>query len=71
MRKGVQFSWKSMGNILAEEKEELLSLIYELEEHNSNFSVKLDIEVQKTTKFQEKNLETMNLIIDKFAKFTS
>ena len=38
MREGVQrvpFSWKSIGNIITEEKEELLSLIYEeVEEDN-------------------------------------
>ena len=48
MREGVPFSLKSMGNIITEEKEELLSLIYEeVEEDTLYFRVKLDIEVQK------------------------
>ena len=40
------FSLKSIGNILTEEKKELLSLIYEeVEENNVSFRVKFDIEV--------------------------
>ena len=46
VREEVPFSLKSIGNILTEEKEELLSLIYEeVEENNLSFRVKLDIEV--------------------------
>ena len=40
------FSLKSIGNIITEEKEELLSLLYEEVEDDLNYRVKLDIEVQ-------------------------
>ena len=46
MREGVPFSWKSLENIITEEKEELLSLFYEEVEDDLNFRVKLDIEAQ-------------------------
>ena len=49
------FSLKSIGNIITEEKEELLSLIYEeVEEDNLSFRVKLDIEVQIVAKLPDK-----------------
>ena len=49
------FGLKSIGNIITEEKEELLSLIYEeVEEDNLNFRVKLDIEVQIVAKLPDK-----------------
>ena len=49
------FGLKSIGNIITEEKEELLSLIYEeVEEDNLNFRVKLDIEVQVVAKLPGK-----------------
>ena len=55
MTEGVPFGLKSIGNIITEEKEELLSLIYEeVEEDNLNFRVKLDIEVQIVAKFPDK-----------------
>ena len=55
MREGVPFGLKSIGNIIAEEKEELLSLIYEeVEEDNLKFGVKLDIEVQIVAKLPDK-----------------
>ena len=46
MREGVPFSLKSVEDIITEEKEELLSLIYEEVEDDFNYRVKLDIEVQ-------------------------
>ena len=55
VREGVPFGLKSIGNIITEEKEELLSLIYEeVEEDNLNFRVKLDIEVQIVAKLPDK-----------------
>ena len=49
------FGLKSIGNIITEETEELLSLIYEeVEENNLNFRVKLDIEVQIVAKLPDK-----------------
>ena len=49
------FGLKSIGNIITEEKEELLSLIYEeVEEDNLDFRVKLDIEVQIVAKLPDK-----------------
>ena len=58
MREGVQgvpFSLKGIGDIITEEKEESLSLIYEeVEEDNLNFRVKLDIEVQTVARLPEK-----------------
>ena len=52
------FGLKSIGNIITEEKEELLSLIYEeVEEDNLNFRVKLDIEVQIVAKLPDKEYE--------------
>ena len=51
----MQFGLKSIGNIITEEKEELLSLIYEeVEEDNLNFRVKLDIEVHIVAKLPDK-----------------
>ena len=55
MREGVPFGLKSIGNIITEENEKLLSLIYEeVEENNLNFRVKLDIEVQIVAKLPDK-----------------
>ena len=45
MREGVPFSCKSIEDIIIEEKEELLSLIYEEVEDDLSYRVKLDIEV--------------------------
>ena len=54
MREGVPFSLKSIEDIITEEKEELLSLIYEEVENDVNYRVKLDIEVQLVAKLPEK-----------------
>ena len=55
MREGVPFGLKSIGNIITEEKEELLSLIYEeVEEDIINFRVNFDIEVQIVAKLPDK-----------------
>ena len=54
MREGVPFSLKSIEDIIREEKEELLSLIYEEVEDDLNYRVKLDIEVQIVAKLPEK-----------------
>ena len=48
------FSLKSLDDIITEEKEELLSLIYEEVEDDLNYRVKLDIEVQLVAKPPEK-----------------
>ena len=57
MREGVPFSLKSIKDIITEEQEELLSLIYEEVEDDLNYRVKLDIEVQLTAKLPEKEYE--------------
>ena len=55
MREGVPFSLKSIEDIITEEKEDLLSLIYEeVEDDVNNYRVKLDIEVQLVAKLPEK-----------------
>ena len=54
MREGVPFNLKSLEDIISEEKEELLSLIYEEVADELNYRVKLDIEVQLVAKFPEK-----------------
>ena len=54
MREGVPFSLKSIEDMITEEKEELLSLIYEEVEDDVNYRVKLDIEVQLVAKLPEK-----------------
>ena len=54
MREGVPFSLKSIEDIITEEQEELLSLIYEEVEDYLNYRVKLDIEVQLVAKLPEK-----------------
>ena len=46
MREGVPFSLNSLEDIIPEEKEELLSLIYEEVEYYLNYRVTHDIEVQ-------------------------
>ena len=51
------FSLKSIEDIIREEKEELLSLIYEEVEDDLNYRVKLDIEVQIVAKLPEKEYE--------------
>ena len=48
---------KSIKDIITEEQEELLSLIYEEVEDDLNYRVKLDIEVQLTAKLPEKEYE--------------
>ena len=48
------FSLKSIEDIITEEQEELLSLIYEEVEDYLNYRVKLDIEVQLVAKLPEK-----------------
>ena len=45
MREGVPFSFKSIEDIIIEEKEEEFSLIYKEVEDYLNYRVKLDIEV--------------------------
>ena len=57
MREGVPFSLKSIKDIMTEEQEELLSLIYEEVEDDLNYRVKLDIEVQLTAQLPEKEYE--------------
>ena len=54
MREGAPFNFKSLEDTISEEKEELLSLIYEEVEDELNYRVKLDIEVQLVAKFPEK-----------------
>ena len=53
MREGVSFSLKSIEDIITEEQEELLSLMYEEVEDDLNYRVKLDIEVQLVAKLPE------------------
>ena len=54
MREGVPFSLKSIEDIIIEEKEELLSLIFEEVEDDVNYRVKFDTEVQLVAKLREK-----------------
>ena len=54
MREGVPFSLKSLEDIISEEKEELLSLIYEEVEYFLNYRVTHDIEVQLVAKLPDK-----------------
>ena len=54
MREGVSFSLKSIEDIITEEQEELLSLIYEEVEDDLNYRVNLDIEAQLVAKLPEK-----------------
>ena len=54
MREGVPFSLKSLEDIISEEKEELLSLIYEEVEYYLNYRVTHDIEVQWVAKLPDK-----------------
>ena len=61
MREGVPFSLKSIDDIITEEKEELLSLLYEEVEDDLYFRVKLDIEVQLVAKLPEKEYEENEL----------
>ena len=60
MRDGVPFSLKSTKDIITEEQEELLSLIYEEVENDLNYRVKLDIEVQLVAKLPEKEYDEEN-----------
>ena len=55
MREGVPFSLKSIEDIITEEKEKLLSLLYEEVEDDLNYRVKFDIEVQLVAKLPEKD----------------
>ena len=57
MREGVPFSLKSIEDIIREEKEELLSLIYEEVEDDLNYRIKVDIEVQIVAELPEKEYE--------------
>ena len=57
MREGVPFSLKSIEDIIREEKEELLSLIYEEVEDDLNYRVKVDFEVQIVAELPEKEYE--------------
>ena len=57
MREGVPFSLKSIEDKNREEKEGLLSLIYEEVEDDLNYRVKLDIEIQIVAKLPEKEYE--------------
>ena len=62
MREGVPFSLKSIEDIIiTEEKEELLSLLYEEVEDDLNYRVKLDIEVQLVAELPEKEYEENEL----------
>ena len=54
MREGVPFSLKKLEDIISEEKEELLSLIYEEVEYYLNYRVTHDIEVQLVAKLPDK-----------------
>ena len=54
MREGAPFSFKSIEDIIKEEWEELLTLIYDEVEDDLNYRVKLDIEVQLVAKLPEK-----------------
>ena len=66
MREGVPFGLKSLKDIISEEKEYLLSLIYEEVEDELNYRVKLDIEVQLVAKLPEKEYGKINLVIERF-----
>ena len=57
MREGVPFSLKSINDIITEEQEELLSLIFEEVEDDLNSRVQLDIEVQLTAQVPDKEYE--------------
>ena len=54
MREGVPFSLKSIENIITEEQDELLPLIYDEVEDILNYRVKFDIEIQLVAKLTEK-----------------
>ena len=54
MREGAPFSFKSVEDIIKEEQEELLTLIYDEVEDDLNYRVKLDIEVQLVAKLPDK-----------------
>ena len=54
MREGAPFSLKSLEDIISEEKEEYLSLIYEKVEQYLNYRVTHDIEVQLVAKLPDK-----------------
>ena len=67
MREGVSFSLKSIEDIITEEQEELLSLMYEEVEDDLNYRVKLDIEVQfHWQNSQKRNIEQINVAIERF-----
>ena len=66
VREGMPFSLKSIEDIITEEQEELLSLIYEEVEDDLNYRVKLDIKVQLVAKLPEKEYGEMNLVIERF-----
>ena len=54
MREGAPFSFKSIEDMIKEEWEELLTLIYDEVEDDLNYRVKLDIEVQLVAKLPDK-----------------
>ena len=54
MREGVSFSLNSIEDIITEEQEELISLIYEEVEADLNYRVNLDIEAPLVAKLPEK-----------------
>ena len=54
MREGAPFSFKSIEDIIKEEWEELLTLIYDEVEYDLNYRVSLDIEVQLVAKLPDK-----------------
>ena len=54
MREGAPFSLKSLKDIISEEKDELLPLIYEEVEYYLNCRVTHDIEVQLVAKLPDK-----------------
>ena len=56
------FSLKSIENIITEEQEELLSLIYDEVEDDLNYRVKFDIEVQSVAKLPERFILWMILM---------
>ena len=66
MREGVPFSLKSIEDMITEEKEEVLSLVYEKVEYDVNYRVKLDIEVHYWQNSQKRNMEKMTLVIEIF-----
>ena len=65
MREGVPFSLKSIEDIITEEKEELLSLIYE-EVEDDVIELNLILKFNQWQNSQKRNMEKMNLVIERF-----